>query len=73
VGLNWNTDILAELVADATVDLSALFSVVELADLLGADAPAPKFTPEAPAHRLDELADNTTCPACGHTWRQEAR
>jgi hypothetical protein len=73
VGLSWDPGVLAELVADEAIDLSALFSPVELADLLGADAPPPKFQPEAPAHRLDELADNTTCPACGHSWHQEVR
>lgn len=59
--------------ADAGLDLAAFFPPVELADLLGADAPAPKFHPEAPAHPLDELADNITCPACGHSWHQERR
>ena len=73
VGLRWDTARLAELAADDAVDLSALFSPVELADLLGDDAPTPRFEPEPPAHRLDELADNTTCPACGHTWHQERR
>ena len=66
----WNLDQLRNDV-DAGLDLMAFFSPVELADLLGADAPAPKFTPEAPTHRLDELADNTTCPACGHRWHHE--
>jgi hypothetical protein len=73
VGLSWDPGVLAELVADEAIDLSALFSPVELADLLGADALPPKFQPEAPAHRLDELADNTTCPACGHSWHQGVR
>lgn len=73
VGLSWDPSVLAELTADAAIDLSALFSNVELADLLGAQAPAPKFTPESPAHRLDELAHDTTCPACGHTWHQGQR
>ena len=68
----WNLDQLRA-DADAGLDLASFFAPVELADLLGADAPVPRFQPEAPAHRLDELADNTTCPACGHTWHQEAR
>jgi hypothetical protein len=34
--------------------------------LLGADAPVPKFEPEQPDHRLDELAAH--CPTC--TCRQ---
>ena len=57
--------------ADAGLDLASFFQPAELADLLGADAPVPKFQPATPVHRLDELADNTTCPACGHTWHQE--
>ena len=73
VGLRWEPGILAELAVDDAFDLSLLFSSVELADLLGANAPVPKFEPEAPAHRLDQLADNTTCPACGHMWHQERR
>lgn len=62
VGLSWNTGVLAELAADATVDLAALFSPVELADLLGADAPVPRFEPVAADHRLDELAAH--CATC---------
>jgi hypothetical protein len=73
VGLSWDPAVLAALVADAEVDLSALFSPVELADLLGADAPVPRFQPQAPEHRLDQLAQDTTCPACGHQFKQEAR
>jgi hypothetical protein len=73
VGLSWNPDVLADLAADELIDISALFTVTELADLLGADAPVPKFAPEPPAHRLDELAADATCPACGHRWRQGAR
>lgn len=73
VGVSWDREVLAALAADEAVDLSALFSPVELADLLGSDAPVPKFQPEAPTHRLDELADNTTCPNCGHTWHQGAK
>lgn len=68
----WNLDQLRA-DADAGLDLAAFWSDTELADLLGADAPVPKFQPQAPAHRLDELANNTTCPACGHTWHQERR
>jgi hypothetical protein len=57
----WNLD---QLRADAEqgLDLSAFWSNTELADLLGADAPVPKFEPEQPAHRLDELAVH--CPTC---------
>jgi hypothetical protein len=65
----------AQLQADADngLDLSAFWSETELLDVLGDSAPPPKFEPEEPAHRLDELKANTTCPACGHTWHQEAR
>ena len=70
----FNAPALVALSADANLDLLTLgWNEVELADLLGAQAPAPKFTPEAPAHRLDELAHDTTCPACGHTWHQGQR
>lgn len=58
---------------DAGLNLSAFWSDTELADLLGADAPVPKFQPEAPAHRLDRLVPDATCPACGHQFRQGAR
>jgi hypothetical protein len=75
VGLSWDPGVLAELAADEAVDLSALFSPVELADLLGADAPTPRFEPIDAAEntRLDELAANTECPRCGHQWHQEGR
>jgi hypothetical protein len=73
VGLSWDPGSLAALAADDAVDLSALFSPVELASLLGSDAPVPKFQPEAPAHRLDQLAPDTTCPACGQQFKQGAR
>lgn len=73
VGLSWDAGRLAELAADDAADLAVLFSPVELADLLGKNTPVPRFRPEAPGHRLDELADNTTCPACGHNWHQEGR
>jgi hypothetical protein len=73
VGLSWDPGVLAELTADEAIDLSMMFSPVELADLLGGDAPTPRFQPEQPEHRLDELADNTTCPACGHCWHKERR
>lgn len=68
----WNLDQLRA-DAEAGLDLAEFFSPVELADLLGADAPTPKFTPVEPTHRLDSLAENTTCPACGHSWHQERR
>lgn len=73
VGLSWDSGVLAELAADEVIDLSMLFSNVELADLLHEAAPPPRFSPVEPAHRLDELARDTTCPACGHTWHQERR
>lgn len=67
----WSAGQLAALAADG-VDLLGLWhDDAALADLLGAEAPTPRFQPEAPAYRLDELADNTTCPACGHTWHRE--
>lgn len=69
----WDSGQLAALVADGVDLLSLWHDDAALADLLGAEAPTPRFQPEAPAHRLDELADNTTCPACGHSWHQEAR
>lgn len=72
VGLRWEPGILAELAADETIDLSALFSPVELADLLHEAAPPPKFSPIEPVHRLDELKPDTTCPNCGHTWHRGA-
>lgn len=72
--LEWDVDVIqADLAAGEPVDLSALFSNLELASLLGSAAPVPKFQPEAPAHRLDELAPDTTCPACGHQFKQEPR
>jgi len=73
VGLSWDPGVLAQLAADEAIDLSMMFSPVELADLLGSDAPTPRFQPEQPEQRLDELADNTTCPACGHCWHQGRR
>lgn len=68
----WDID---QLRADAAagLDLASFFAPAEVADLLSADAPVPRFTPEPPAHRLDKLADNITCPACGHAWHQEPR
>lgn len=59
--------------ADAGLDLSAFWTDTELADLLAGDAPVPRFEPEPPHHRLDELAPDTTCPACGHQFRQGPR
>ena len=59
--------------ADAGLDLSAFWTETETADLLGADAPVPRFEPETPRHRLDELAPDTTCPACGHRFHSEGR
>lgn len=57
----WNLDQLRADV-DAGVDLAAFFEPADLADLLGADAPVPKFEPKQPMHRLDELAPH--CPTC---------
>jgi ParB-like chromosome segregation protein Spo0J len=57
----WNLDQLRADAADG-LDLSAFWSDTELADLLGADAPVPKFEPAAAEHRLDELAKH--CPTC---------
>ena len=64
----WNLDQLRA-DADAGLDLISFFQPVELADLLAADAPVPKFEPEQPAHRLDELAAH--CPSC--TCRKAAQ
>lgn len=62
----WDVDQLAALAADG-VDLLALWhDDAALADLLHEAAPVPKFQPEAPPHRLDELAAH--CPTC--TCRQ---
>jgi hypothetical protein len=69
VGLSWDPGVLAELAADEAVDLSALFSPVELADLLHEATPVPKFRPENAEHRLDELQPH--CKTC--TCRQEAQ
>lgn len=73
VGLSWDPGVLAALAADEAVDLSALFSEVELADLLRENTPPPKFSPEPPQHRLDELAPNIECPRCGHSWHHGAK
>lgn len=48
--------------ADAGLDLGSFFAPAELADLLGADAPVPRFEPDSAEHRLDELAPH--CPTC---------
>lgn len=69
----WNEDQLRA-DADAGLDLLSLgFDGATLADLLAADAPTPRFLPEAPAHRLDQLADDAECPRCGFQWHQGAR
>jgi ParB-like chromosome segregation protein Spo0J len=57
----WNLDQLRA-DADAGLDLALFFAPAELADLLAADAPVPKFQAEAPARRLDELSAH--CPTC---------
>jgi len=57
--------------ADAGLDLGGFFSPVELADLLGADAPVPEFgeASEAEQGKLDELAP-IVCPECGHVFQR---
>lgn len=63
----WDAAALVAL-ADDGVDLLSLWhDDAALADLLGAEAPIPRFEPEAPAHRLDSLAPH--CPSC--TCRQK--
>ena len=64
----WNLDQLRA-DADAGLDLAEFFAPVELADLLRADAPVPRFEPVAGAPRLDELQPH--CQTC--TCRQGAR
>ena len=53
---------------DAGLDLASFFSPVELADLLGSDAPVPTFQQVDAEHRLDELQPH--CGTC--TCRQVA-
>jgi ParB-like chromosome segregation protein Spo0J len=55
--------------AEAGLDLASFFAPAELADLLGVDAPVPKFQPADPDHRLDELQPH--CKTC--TCRQGAQ
>jgi hypothetical protein len=62
VGLSWDLGVMAELAADEAVDLSALFSPVELADLLREAAPTPRFEPVDADHRLDRLSPH--CATC---------
>lgn len=64
----WNVE---QLRADALagLDLAAFFASAELADLLAADAPVPKFEPVEPEYRLDELQRH--CRTC--TCRTGAR
>lgn len=64
----WNLEQL-QADADAGLDLAAFFEPVELADLLGADAPVPKFERVDARYRLDELQPH--CVTC--TCRQGAR
>jgi ParB-like chromosome segregation protein Spo0J len=54
--------------AEAGLDLATFFAPAELADLLGADAPVPRFEPVDAEHRLDELQPH--CRTC--RCRQEA-
>jgi hypothetical protein len=64
----WNLDQLRA-DADAGLDLASFFAPVELASLVHSDAPVPRFEPEQPAHRLDELAPH--CSTC--TCRRRGR
>jgi len=64
----WNLDQLRA-DADAGLDLASFFGATELADLLHADAPTPRFEPVEAEHRLDELQPH--CKTC--TCRQEAK
>lgn len=59
----WNLDQLRADAADG-LDLASFFAPVELADLLGADAPVPKFEPVDPNHRLDELQPHCRTCSC---------
>jgi ParB-like chromosome segregation protein Spo0J len=62
----WNLDQLRADAADG-LDLASFFAPAELADLLGADAPVPKFEPVDANQRLDELQPH--CGTC--TCRKE--
>jgi hypothetical protein len=66
----WNLDQL-RVDADSGLDLASFFQPVELADLLGADAPVPRFEPEQPTHRLDELAAHCRTCTCRVQAQQE--
>lgn len=70
----WNLDQLRA-DADAGLDLASFFAPAELVDLLGKDAPTPRFEPVTPTdnNRLDQLARDTECPNCGHRFRQDGR
>jgi hypothetical protein len=74
VGLSWNTGVLADLAHDDAVDLSAMFTNVELADLLASDAAVPNFEPVADDSlgRLDKLAARE-CPTCGRPFGEESQ
>ena len=63
----WNLDQLRA-DADAGLDLASFFQPVELASLLGGDAPVPRFEPVEAEHRLDVLQPH--CKTC--RCRQEA-
>lgn len=64
----WNLDQLRA-DAEAGLDLASFFAPAELTDLLGADAPVPKFAPTGTERRLDELQPH--CRTC--RCRQEAQ
>jgi len=57
----WNLDQLRA-DADAGLDFASFFAPAELADLLGTDAPVPKFEPVDAEHRLDRLQPH--CNTC---------
>jgi hypothetical protein len=70
----WNSGQLAALVAGGMDLLSLWHDDVGLADVLRSDCPPPRFEPVGQqTHRLDELSQDTRCPACGHTWHREAK
>ncbi|ODS55799.1 MAG: hypothetical protein ABS36_09435 [Acidobacteria bacterium SCN 69-37] len=59
----WNLDQL-KADAEAGLDLASFFAPAELADLLGSDAPVPRFEPVEAEHRLDELQPHCSTCTC---------